>query len=88
MTRTDSAENSLKIKQSFLVTLNKLENLPDQGTFVAIVLNVVLYISLIVVQYLPDNMKQMLAALKMCHWVSLKVKSTLSFPKGLTKQSV
>ena len=49
-----SAERSLKINLSFYVLKNKFENLLDYGHFVPIMLNVVLNISLIVVQNLLD----------------------------------
>ena len=57
-TLPDSAECTMKINQSFYVLMNKFEkkNLP-------IILNVVLNVSLIVAQNLPDSKMQMLAAL-------------------------
>ena len=57
------AEISLIINHSFHVLMNKFENLPVYGNFVPIMLNVILNISLIVVQNLPDCKMQMLAAL-------------------------
>ncbi len=47
--------------------MNKFENLPDDGHFVPLMLNVVLSISLIGVQNLPDCKMQMLAALQV-YW--------------------
>ncbi len=62
-TLPDSAEkNSMKIHQSFHVLMNKLDNLPGYGNFVSIILNVILSISLIVVQNLPERLVQMLAS--------------------------
>ncbi len=47
--------------------MNKFENLPDNGNFSHVMLNVILNISLIVVQKLPDCKMQMLAALFVGH---------------------
>ncbi len=57
-TLPDSAESSQKIYQ--------FENLHDYGNFVLVTLNVILNISLIVVQNLSDCKMIMLAALYMC----------------------
>ncbi len=46
----DSTESSLKINQSFHALTNKFENHPDYGNFFPIMLNVIINISLFVVQ--------------------------------------
>ncbi len=61
-TLPDSAESSLKINQSFHALMNKFEIISYRNLFPA-VLNVILYISLIVGQNVPDCKMQMLEAL-------------------------
>ncbi len=56
----------MKINQSVHVLMNKFDNLPDYGNIVPVVLNVILYVSLIVVQNLLECKMQVLAAL-ICH---------------------
>ncbi len=54
LTHPDSAENTLKINQSFHILMIKFENLPDNGNFFPTMLNLLLNVFLIVVQNLPD----------------------------------
>ncbi len=53
-TLPDSAESSLNTNQSFHVLINEFENLPIYEKLFPIMLSVILNVSLIVVQNLPD----------------------------------
>ncbi len=56
-------KSSLKINQSVHVWMNKFDNLPDYGNVVPFMLNVILNVSLIAGQNLPDCKMQIFAAL-------------------------